>query len=165
MTMIKRLILDWGGTVMVDYALEGPMYLWERVDWIPGIEKSLQILGAKYPLVIATNAPHSGTTEMIKALERVNAARLFSSFYSSRELKVGKPDPLFFLAIAQREEVLPHECIMIGNHYLNDITGAKAAGMRTVFYQETDTPGVFPDADVVIDNMESLPHVIESLDS
>jgi len=37
--MIEQLIFDWGGTIMIDYAFPGPMYLWDRVDWVPGAKQ------------------------------------------------------------------------------------------------------------------------------
>jgi len=161
--MIKLLIFDWGGTIMIDYALHGPMYLWDRVAWVPGAEEALSKIFTQYRMVIATNAPYSGTEEMIKALDRVEATKYFTKFFSSRELGHGKPDPEFFLAIADREKVLPAECIMIGNHYVNDITGAKVAGMQTVFFNEKELTGPFDKADQVIDSMKELPDVIQSL--
>jgi putative hydrolase of the HAD superfamily len=159
--MTDLLIFDWGGTVMVDYALEGPMYLWEKVAWVDGAEEALKSLAAQHTLVIATNAPHSGTEEMIKALEMVNATPFFKRFFSSKELGHNKPDPRFFLAIAEEMKVPPARCVMIGNYYVKDISGAKGAGMKTIFYNEDNLPGPFKDADRVIIHMNQL---IEAVD-
>lgn len=161
--MIRQLIFDWGGTIMIDYAFKGPMYLWEKVDWVPGAQDSLNKLSARYPLCIATNAPHSGTEEMVKALERVGAKRFFRNFFSSKELGCGKPDPRFFHAIAGKLNVTPEECLMVGNHYIKDIDGAKRAGMMTVFYNEKKITGPFDQADRVIDDMGKLDEAIQSL--
>ncbi|MBN1198035.1 MAG: HAD family hydrolase [Bacteroidales bacterium] len=161
--MIKQVIVDWGGTIMIDYALEGPMYLWEKVDWVPGAQFALRELAAQYPLCIATNAPHSGTEEMIKALDRVGARRFFSTFFSSKELGYGKPDPRFFLAIAGKLGMAPEECLMVGNHYTNDIIGAKEAGMLTIYYNEKQLNGPFDKADRVIDDMGDLAGAIRSI--
>ena len=161
--MINLLIFDWGDTIMIDYALEGPMYLWDQNSWIPGAEKSLSRISTQYRMVIATNAPHSGTQEMIKALERVGASTYFSSFFSSRELGYGKPDPRFFSTIAKKENVSPAECIMIGDRYKKDIKGAKEAGMQTIFFNEKKQPGSFDQADRVINHMNDLEVAIHSL--
>jgi len=161
--MIKQLIFDWGGTIMIDYASQGPMYLWERVDWVPGAQDSLSKLSTQYPLCIATNAPHSGTEEMIKALDRVGAKRFFKNFFSSKELGYGKPDPRFFLAIAEKLHVVPGDCLMVGNHYSKDIVGAKRAGMMTIYYNEKELTGPFEQADLVIENMGELNKAIQSL--
>ncbi|MBE0647072.1 MAG: HAD family hydrolase [Bacteroidales bacterium] len=158
--MIKQLIFDWGGTIMIDYAFKGPMYLWETVDWVPGAQQALSKLSTQYPLCIATNAPHSGTEEMIKALARVGAKEFFRNFFSSKELGYEKPDPRFFLAIAEKLNVDPAACLMVGNHYSKDIIGARMSGMKTVYYNEKQLSGPFEDADLVIDDMGELAEAV-----
>lgn len=150
---------------MIDYAFQGPMYLWETVNWVPGANDSLSKLSTQYSLSIATNAPHSGTGEMIKALERVGAKRFFSHFFSSKELGFGKPDPRFFMAIAKKLNVAPEDCLMVGNHYTKDIVGAKQVGMTTIYYNEKRLPGPFEEADLVIDNMGELADAVEFLEA
>ena len=135
---------------------EGPMYLWDTVEWIPGAEQALQRLYSNYMLVVATNAGVSDTQAMIKALERVGAHRYFHHFFSSKDLGYQKPDVRFFQAIANHLAVLPQHCAMIGNLYEKDIIGAKQCGMFTVLLNEKQTPGRYPLADRVIANMEEL---------
>jgi HAD superfamily hydrolase (TIGR01662 family) len=161
--MIKALIFDWGGTVMTDFGYEGPMYLWPSVSLVPGVEEALEKLSEQYTLSIATNAGISDTKAMKKALKRVNALRFFHYFFSSKELKVEKPDPLFFEKISKKIAIPPQSCIMIGNDYEKDIIGAKAAGMKTVFYNPSGIVREFDHADRVILSMNSLPAVIKEL--
>ena len=149
---------------MIDYAFQGPMYLWEKVDWVPGAKSSLIKLSAQYPLCIATNAPHSGTEEMIKALDLIGAKDYFKKYFSSKELGCGKPDPRFFLAISEKLNVTPEDCVMIGDRYNKDIAGAKSAGMHTVFYNDKKEPGPFEHADIVIEDMGELVEAITSLE-
>lgn len=158
---IKALIFDWGDTIMRDFPeKEGPMYLWDKVEWIPGAEKTLKKLFGKYILVIATNAGASGTKEMIKALERVGADNYFSHFFSSKELGFEKPDVRFFSSIAKKIGVQPENCIMIGNLYEKDIVGAKASGMKTILFNKARLTHVFPQADKVIYEMGELSSVM-----
>lgn len=161
--MIKQLIFDWGGTVMIDYAFQGPMYLWERVDWVPGVQASLSKLSTQYPICIATNAPHSGSEEMMKALTRIGAKDYFKNFFSSKELGYEKPDPGFFLAIAEKLEVDPAACLMVGNHYSKDIVGAKRAGMKAIYFNEKKLNGPFEEADIVIDDMAALADAVQKI--
>lgn len=161
--MIEQLIFDWGGTIMIDYAFPGPMYLWDRVDWVPGAEEALRRLTTRYPLCIATNAPHSGTLEMIKALERIGAKQYFTAFFSSKELAFGKPDPRFFETIAGKLGAVPSACVMIGDRYAKDIEGARSAGMKTIFYNEKKLLGPFPAADMVITDMGHLPEAVQMI--
>ena len=77
---------------MKDYANDGPMYLWEKVDYVAGIEIALSELSGKYTCCIATNADMSDTEAMIKALKRIDADKYFRNFFSSKDLAYEKPD-------------------------------------------------------------------------
>lgn len=153
---VKVLIFDWGDTIMRDFNLPGPMSGWEKVAYIPEVEQALQALSEKYTLAIATSADHSGTEEMIAALKRVGADRYFDRFFASKDLGYKKPDPEFFAAITKKMGVSPEHCFMIGNLYEKDIVGAKAAGLRTILFDEQKQNRSFPDADEVIHHMSDL---------
>jgi putative hydrolase of the HAD superfamily len=147
----KAVIFDWGDTLMRDFPeLEGPMYLWENNELIDGVKELLDVLAGRYLLVVATNAGVSDTTAMIKALERVNIKNYFQHFFSSAELGYNKPDRRFFTSISENISVAPQDCIMIGNLYEKDITGAKDAGMSTIFFNEKKIPGSFEKADHIV---------------
>jgi len=154
---IKALIFDWGDTVMRDFPEKsGPMAYWDRVEWIPGVERILEKFYKKYMMVIATNAGASDTKDMIKALERIGAGKYFQYFFSSKDLGYQKPDPRFFTSIASHIGVLPENCVMIGNIYETDISGAKASGMLTIFFNERNINAFFPDADFVIKSFDQF---------
>jgi len=157
---ISTLIFDWGDTIMRDYNLPGPMAEWDKVDWIPGAEEVLKVLSEKYKCIIATSADHSGTDEMIAALKLVGADKYFHHFFSSQQLGFKKPDPRFFSSITKNLSVVAAECVMIGNFYEKDIIGAKQAGMQTVLFNENNVEDPFPDADVMITEMQSLLEII-----
>jgi HAD superfamily hydrolase (TIGR01509 family) len=153
---IHTLIFDWGDTIMRDFALPGTMKDWPTVEYIPGAEAALKVAAAKYTCIIATSANHSDTKDMIAALERVGAQKYFHHFLSSADLGYKKPDPHFFTAITERLNLEPAKCVMIGNLYEKDIAPAKAAGLQTIFFNEKNTQGNFPQADVVIGKMNQL---------
>ncbi|NCC72788.1 MAG: HAD family hydrolase [Sphingobacteriia bacterium] len=159
---ISALIFDWGDTIMKDFDWPGPMYQWEKVDWIPGAEAALKILSQQYTCIIATSADHSGTTEMKAALRRVDADKYFHYFFASIDLGYKKPDPRFFLAITRELGLDPAKTVMIGNNYSKDIVGAKEAGLQTVFYDISHLPGNNPAADVILHDMYDLIKVIPS---
>ncbi|HNW89109.1 MAG TPA: HAD family hydrolase [Bacteroidales bacterium] len=154
---IKALIFDWGDTIMRDFPEKsGPMYTWDKVEWIPGVQETLEEVYQQYIVVIATNAGASNTDDMIKALERVGAEKYFSYFFSSKDLGYEKPDVRFFSTIAEQIGVPPENCLMTGNLYNKDIVGAKACGMKTVFFDEKRTNGYYPDVDLIIHSFEEL---------
>jgi HAD superfamily hydrolase (TIGR01549 family) len=157
---VTTLIFDWGDTIMRDYKLPGPMLEWDKTDYIPGARKVLEKLSKKYTCVIATSADHSGTMEMKAALTKIGAHKYFHYFFSSQELGVKKPDPEFFTSIIKILNIEPSECVMTGNMYDKDIVGAKAAGLQTVLFDEKKHDQDFPDADVVIHQMDELLNIL-----
>jgi putative hydrolase of the HAD superfamily len=164
MKKIKALIFDWGDTVMRDFPeCPGPMAEWEHVEWIPYLEDSLKLLNKKFTCCIASNAGFSDASLMKKALERVGAEKYFHFFFTSKDLGYEKPDSRFFQKIAEEINFAPYECIMIGNVYEKDICGAKAVGMKTIFFNEKKLNGVFSDADKIIFLMKELIEAIRLL--
>jgi putative hydrolase of the HAD superfamily len=161
--MITTLVFDWGDTIMVDFALPGPMSGWSKVAWIPGAEKVMPLLFMRYKCCIATSASHSGTEEMIKALSRVGADRYFHHFYSSRDLGFRKPEMGFFSTILDKLAIPAGQTVMIGNLYDKDIIGAKMCGMKTVLLTKEGEKADYPLADAVISHFEELPSVLERL--
>ncbi len=157
--MINTLIFDWGDTIMRDFNEAGPMSGWLQVAWIPGAEESLKKLAKNFTCIIATSAGHSDVNEMKKALARVGADQYFHLFYSRKELGFSKPDPRFFEAVLQRSGAKAESSVMIGNLYEKDIIGAKKAGLTTVFFNEANLSGDFPDADYIIQRMNQLPNL------
>jgi FMN phosphatase YigB (HAD superfamily) len=160
---MTTLIFDWGGTIMEDYGDPGPMYTWDRVAWIPAAEEALKALSARFTCCIATGAGASDTAALVKALERVGAGHYFRGFFTALEIGFDKPDPRFFTEICLRMGVVPSSCIMTGNDYARDITGARAAGLRTVFFNAEGTEGTFPEADEMITRMSDLPGAVERI--
>ncbi len=135
--MVKAIIFDWGDTLMRDFKqYSGPMVYWDKVEVIEGIISLLKSLHKKYILCVATNAGDSDTSMMIKALERGNIKQYFDCFFSSKDLGYSKPDPKFFKTIADKINIIPQECLMIGNDYIKDIEGALSIGMKAIFFNE-----------------------------
>jgi len=153
---IRALVFDWGDTIMRDFDLPGPMSQWQMVAWVDGAETALKVLSPKYTCIIATSANHSDSAEMKAALARVGADVYFHQFYSQKELGYKKPDVRFFQAVLRLAGFAPKESLMVGNLYEKDITGAKQAGMATVFFNEKGLKGEFEAADYQINHMASL---------
>jgi len=132
---IKILIFDWGDTIMVDNPLlTTPMYQWDKVSIISNADIVLHMLFNKFKIVVASNAGVSDEKMMKMALERVDIAKYFDLFFTSKELGFEKPNILFFKRILEITDCKPNECIMIGNSYEKDIIGAKKAGINTIYF-------------------------------
>lgn len=152
----KAIIFDWGDTLMKDFPeFEGAMVNWPRVEAIPGARDALERLCGRFICAVASNAGFSDGELMAQALDRVGMRQYFRHFFTSKELGTEKPDPRFFREILRRMDMLPQECIMVGNTYEKDIAPAKAVGMRTVWLSDS-TEGEWPSADVIIHSMSEL---------
>ena len=158
----KFLLFDWGNTIMVDFGFPGPMFTWEKAAWVDGAEDALKKL-AGHTLCIATNAGSSDSEAVKKGLAMVGADKYFTFIFSSWDIGFVKPDPRFFGFVTDALKTHPSDCIMIGDNYKKDITGAKTAGMKTILFNPSNLEGPFPDADAVIVEMQNLPKIIEKL--
>jgi putative hydrolase of the HAD superfamily len=161
--MITTVLFDWGNTIMVDYRLPGPMFTWERVDWVPGAEKALQVISSQYKCCLATNAGASTTPEVQLALNRVGAGSYFSEIFLAKEIGFEKPDVRFFAAIIERLGQPPSSVVMIGDNYKNDCEGAKLAGLKTLFFNIKGMTDPFPLADAAFRTFDELIPIIGRL--
>jgi putative hydrolase of the HAD superfamily len=161
---VKLLIFDWGDTIMRDYDQQGPMFLWEKVDWVSGAEEALKKLYEEHYCVIATSAPHSGTEEMILALKRVGAQKYFRRFFSSMDLGLSKPNPGFFLEICKQSGFDVTEAVSIGNLCWKDIAGAKTVGLKTILFDQ-ELKQECSEADYIIKDFNELIGALKILES
>ena len=154
---IKLILFDWGDTLMRDYKNnEGPMCFWENVLVIEGVVNFLKHASPNYKMAVATNAGCSDTALMTQALKRGGIETCFSSFFSSIDLGVSKPDPLFFTKIANALGLNTAQIAMIGNDYNKDIIPAKSVGMHTYFFNESNLIDSFIEADHVFTHFDQL---------
>lgn len=120
---------------------------------LPGVETGLRTLRAQgWRLGIVTN----GYSQIQnRKLDICGLRPLFDGIVISGDEDVHKPDPEIFRRAAARIGVSPAHCIFVGDHPVNDIEGAAAAGMHPVFMQAS---GRFapPDGVPVIRSMDEL---------
>jgi len=79
---------------------------------------------------------------------------------------VAKPDKGIFEVVERQLGVEPGACVLVGDHPLNDVVGAKRAGWRAVWI-DRDGGGAFEEAgerpDAVITSLDELPGALEVL--
>lgn len=127
-------------------APENEALLWEIqrdfplfTSLLPGVAEGLCVLREKgWRLGVITN----GYSRMQnKKLDVCGLRPLFDAVVVSGDEKVHKPDPELFRRAAMRLGVACENCVFVGDHPVNDIEGAVAAGMQPVFMQAS---GKFP---------------------
>ncbi len=96
---------------------------------LPGAIEVLNYLKGKYSLSIITNGFRE--SQVIK-LRESGMHTFFERMIISEEVGYNKPDPAIFRHAMQAEKLTSKHCLMIGDSFEADITGAHAAGIDQV---------------------------------
>jgi HAD superfamily hydrolase (TIGR01509 family) len=98
--------------------------------------------------------------------ETIGLGEYFECVVFAQDHQVAKPDKGIFDVVEQRMGVGPEACVLIGDHPLNDVVGAKRAGWRAVWI-DRQGDGVYPTAagcgegpDAVISTLDELEDVL-----
>ncbi|MDM1340283.1 MULTISPECIES: HAD family hydrolase [Acinetobacter] len=123
---------------------------------MPDVKQVLEQLKSQgYQLAIVSNGGHDTRLNTIRGL---GIADYFEEIISSGLVGFNKPQPEIFQITAQRLGVLPEHCLYIGDHPINDIQGAKNAGMHALWMQ-----GFHPDAEEIQYKIQQLPEIFTHL--
>jgi putative hydrolase of the HAD superfamily len=163
-SIISTLVFDWGNTVMQDNPqYHGKMKDWPNVHSMDNAEHILSELSKDYKIVLATNAEDSNTVEIREALDRVNLGKYFPQIFSFHDLKVKKPEVVFFHKIQDLLGSKPSEIMMIGDNYCQDIIGAKQAGWKTIWFNANRkiAPAHLPLHDLEVRHLSEIPEALK----
>jgi FMN hydrolase / 5-amino-6-(5-phospho-D-ribitylamino)uracil phosphatase len=126
-------------------------------DTKPGLEA----LRARYRLGVVSNGS--------RLPDSVGLAGFFEVVVFAQDHRVAKPDPGIFVVAEQQLGLAPHACVLVGDHPLNDIVGAKQAGWRAIWIDRsgggtyTSPEGHAHEPDAVISSLAQLPEVLAGL--
>lgn len=123
-----------------------------QVDLFDDTLPMLAALSRRWPIFALTN----GNAD----LQRIGLAHHFTATISAREVGASKPDARIFKSACERAGAAPHEVLHIGDHWLIDVVGAKAAGLRAAWLCREDAAlAAVADtavADVVVRDLHQL---------
>ena len=125
-----------------------------QVQLFPEVHPTLERLALRYTLGVITN----GNADV----RRLGLADYFRFALCAEELGIGKPDPHPFHTALQRAGIAAAQAVHIGDHPGDDIAGAKAAGLRAIWFnpQGKEWSGeTTPDAQ--IRSLAELPALLE----
>ncbi len=133
----------------------------------------LQALRDRYRLGLLSNGS--------RLPERVGLAGYFESVVFAQDHTVAKPDKGIFEVVERELGLPPTTCVLVGDHPLNDVVGAKRAGWHAVWLNRKGKGAVEGAAeagrafwqlhddderpDAVVSSLSDLPVALESLDS
>jgi putative hydrolase of the HAD superfamily len=106
---------------------------WHSCTLLPDAAAVLAELRLRgYKLGVITNGEE---WSQMRKLSVSGLAPLFDLLVISGQEQIKKPDPRIFTRAAERLAVQPDECAFVGDHARNDIYGAGAVGMTTIWYR------------------------------
>ena len=142
-------------------ALESVRDFYEPLCLFDGVAEVLEELSGVYALGVITN--WDSENEQRRKVEHLGLHSIFRHFIVSASAGYEKPDPRIFQhALSLAEVVQPSEAVFVGDRLDVDVAGAKAAGMRAVWFNHwggsLDGASARPDA--VIERFIDLPGVL-----
>lgn len=103
-----------------------------RVEYFEGALETLAVLARDYQLGALTN----GNADF----QKLQLGQYFSFGFSAANVGVGKPAPQMFQAALCHAGAAPDESIHVGDHLIDDVQGAAAVGMHTIWVNLNDQP-------------------------
>lgn len=92
-------------------------------------------LRGKYKLAVVANNVEGW---VLKKLKEYGIKDLFDIIIVSSSVGVRKPDPMIFQPVLNELKVGPEECIFVSDELNQDLSGAKAIGIKTVWLKKKE---------------------------
>jgi putative hydrolase of the HAD superfamily len=128
----------------------------------PDTVSCLEALRPRYRLGLLSNGS--------RLPEKVGLAQYFESVVFAQDHRVAKPEKDIFEIVERELGVAPSECVLVGDHPVNDVVGAKRAGWSAVWIDrdgdgsfEHGLAGVDIQPDVVVRTLSELPDALEAM--
>lgn len=162
MPALEAVFFDGGDTLMRVLPYEGRMVEWPEVAAVDGAAEALMQLRRRYKLAVLTNAQESSAADVAAAMRRVGLDVYITTYITSRDIGVLKPDPAFFRAGLQALDVAADQAVMVGDYYEADVLGARGAGLAAVWYNphHDRCPDAHPAYDAMVTDLRDLPAVL-----
>ncbi|MEW5980992.1 MAG: HAD family hydrolase [Acidobacteriota bacterium] len=143
-----RLAIDAGGSEADPRAAEIARSYREAYvsSWkpVPGAREVLAMLHEQARIGIVTN---NVVAEQRQKVDTCGFTPLVDAVVISEEIGVAKPDPRIFAACLERLGVDAGDAVMVGDSWPSDVLGARAAGLRAVWFNRSGAPA--PDGSAI----------------
>ncbi|HBV24176.1 MAG TPA: noncanonical pyrimidine nucleotidase, YjjG family [Jeotgalicoccus sp.] len=134
--------------------------LGEQFIMEPGIEEVLKEISTDYKIYAASNGV---LTMQENRLELSGLNKYFTDLYVSDDIGYAKPNINFFTESMNRAKLKASEILMIGDSLVSDITGARAAGIDSVWYNPYGLENLSKiSADYEIKDLHELAGILKS---
>ena len=146
---------DYAAAVAEIYIRDYPLVKAPIDEAIPVVKK----LSRKFSVGVVSN----GFPDVqYRKLETMGLYDLFSCIVLSEVVGIRKPDPAIFQKAASLIQIKPAECLYVGDSYINDVIGAKNAGMQACWLgpESLKPQDETIKADFIISKLEELPALL-----
>ncbi len=123
-------------------------------------KKMLREYSDKYTIGILTNG---SSLNQRNKLRDTGLSDIVSNIYISGEFPWQKPEAEMFHYVCKELDTSPNETLYIGDHWKNDIVGAKRAGLKTCWLRRATNSNRDLDGQEIV-NFDDCDFVIASLD-
>ena len=113
---------------------------------IEGAAAFLEAIRARAKVVIVSN---NLLHEQQEKLRGCGLDRYVDVLVVSEDVGFSKPHPRIFEIALERAGVRPSESVMVGDSWTNDVQGARALGIRAVWFNRNGRPAPDPDVPVL----------------
>lgn len=113
---------------------------------VAGAEALLRGIRAYAPVVVVSN---NLLFEQQQKLRECGLERYVDVLVVSEEVGVSKPHPRIFAVALERAGCRPDEAVMVGDSWVNDIEGARRAGIRAIWFSRAGTAPIDPSVEVL----------------
>ncbi len=98
---------------------------------VPGAVSMVRRLARRSRIGVVTN---NETAEQEEKLRFLHLESYVDPLVASAQVRVAKPDPRIFRIALERAGVRRSHAVMVGDSWTNDVLGARAAGIRPVWF-------------------------------
>ena len=157
--IFKALDISFDGLLFEKYFRSS---LYNSAILIDNAVEILAYLSKKYILCVASNGPYN---QQIHRLEIAHIKQYFSYYFISEKIGYSKPNKEFFKAafkeLNQKINVLPNECLIIGDSLTSDIKGGHEYNMKTCFFNKHQKDiKINENIDYIIDNLKKVEEIL-----
>ena len=135
----------------------------DYTTWLDGAEQLLKCLRIrKHPMALVTN----GSKSQREKIDAIKASSYFDEILISEEVGIAKPDPRVFQMAMSKLDATPDQSVFIGDSLEHDVSGARNAGMMTVYCNRSAKDEIDESlCDLVVTDMGELLDLVTDLDT
>jgi len=130
---------------------------WRVFPEVAGVLGTLRARGLR--LAVASNFDG----RLVPLLDALGLGRLLDAAAYSSEAGSAKPDPGIFRAALARVGVAPADALHVGDGLVEDVFGARAAGMRALLVDREGREPILPAGVRAVASLDALPRLLDGL--